>query len=105
MTESKESPESLEEKAEQLVSSMKKEKPYSILVYRIMGIGIVKTGAQIGDTKYWHFKKGDCIRNQIMKGAGVLIQYADGTSEYRYNSFYDKLYPTPKKNESKKVQG
>lgn len=59
-----------------------------IIVSRILGIGIIKTGMQIGETKFWHFKKGDWIRNQIMEEDGVLIQKGE-ESEFRYNSYYN----------------
>lgn len=60
----------------------------SILTVRILGIGIVKTGMQIGDVKFWHFEKGDWIRNKIMEDSGVLIQRGE-ESEFRYNNYYN----------------
>jgi hypothetical protein len=59
-----------------------------VLVVKVLGIGIVKTGMQIEDTKFWHFKKGDWIRNKIMEEDGVLIQKGE-ESEFRYNSYYN----------------
>src|SRR6185369_8643318 len=71
--------------AEELKSKLPKKA--SIITVKILGIGIVKTGMQIGDTKFWHFKKGDRIRNKIMEEDGVLIQKGE-ESEFRYNSYY-----------------
>ncbi len=77
---------------EHRANSLSKKVDYKIITYKIMGIGIVKTGVQINNTKYWHFKKGDWIRNQIMQESGVLIEkVVDGISqsEFRYNSYYN----------------
>jgi len=77
---------SLEE--EHRAKMFEKKKRCNIIISRILGIDIVKTGMQIEDTKFWHFKKGDWIRNKIMEEDGVLIQKGE-ESEFRYNSYYN----------------
>lgn len=57
-----------------------------ILPVRIMGIGIIATGMMIGTTKFWHFKKGDIIRNHQMIEDGALVEYEDGKTKIIFNS-------------------
>lgn len=75
---------------EHRANSISKKVNCNILTYKVLGIGIVKTGMQIDNTKFWHFKKGDWIRNKIMEEDGVLIQKGE-QSEYRYNSYYNNI--------------
>ncbi len=69
---------------EQRLYPLNKRPDFSRLVYKVKNFGIVATGVRIGNTDFWHFKKGDCIDNKIMEDQGVKI-VRDGVITIKYN--------------------
>ncbi len=81
----------LKEHADQAVAAIRKTPPPPEQGYRLMGYGTLKTGAMIGQTKFWPVRTGEFIRGEVIPDDGVLIQYGDFSVRYIKNSFYDDI--------------